>query len=123
VYAWARIRIDWGTSGLTTETLARAWLSRGRFRDERDGLALPWLLGIAANLLADAARHDRIETRVRDRLGLPVDPNSGNSGSRAVSSTPQPTPKPIPLKWIQVSCAAPPPGADNSGQLRQQRLE
>jgi RNA polymerase sigma-70 factor (ECF subfamily) len=44
-----------------------------RFRDERDGLALPWLLGIAANLLADAARHDRIETRARERLGLPVD--------------------------------------------------
>jgi RNA polymerase sigma factor (sigma-70 family) len=31
------------------------------------------LLGIAANLLADAARHDRIETRARERLGLPVD--------------------------------------------------
>ncbi|MDQ6776500.1 MAG: hypothetical protein M3071_09865 [Actinomycetota bacterium] len=34
---------------------------------------LPWLLGIAANLLADAARHDRIETRARERLGLPFD--------------------------------------------------
>lgn len=123
VYAWLRIRIDWGTSDLTTETLARAWLSCVRFRDEPDGLALPLLLGIAANLLVDAARHDRIETRTRDRLGLPVDPKSGNSGSRAVSSTPQLTQKPMPLKWIQVSCVAPPPGAGNSGQLRQQRLE
>jgi DNA-directed RNA polymerase specialized sigma24 family protein len=123
VYAWLRTRIDWGTTDMTTETLARAWLPRVRYRDERDGLPLPLLLGIAANLLVDAVRDDPIETRGRDRLGLPVDPNSGNSGSRAVSSTPQPTQQPIPLKWIQVSCPAPPPGAGNSGQLRQQRLE
>jgi hypothetical protein len=31
------------------------------------------VLGIAAILLADAARHDRIETRARESLGLPVD--------------------------------------------------
>lgn len=73
VYAWLRARIEWAASDLTAETFARAWLSRARFRDERDGSALPWLLGIAANLLADAARHDRIETRARERLGLPVD--------------------------------------------------
>ncbi len=73
VYGWLRARIEWAASDLTAETFARAWLHRGRFRDERDGAALPWLLGIAANLLADAARHDRIETRARERLGLPVD--------------------------------------------------
>jgi len=73
VQAWLRARIEWAASDLTAETFARAWLNRGRFRDERDGSALPWLLGIAANLLADAARHDRIETRARERLGLPVD--------------------------------------------------
>jgi RNA polymerase sigma factor (sigma-70 family) len=73
VHAWLRSRIEWAASDLTAETFARAWLSRARFRDERDGSALPWLLGIAANLLADAARHDRIETRARERLGLPVD--------------------------------------------------
>jgi DNA-directed RNA polymerase specialized sigma24 family protein len=44
-----------------------------RFRDQRDGSAQPWLFGIAANLLADASRHDRIETRARERLGLPID--------------------------------------------------
>src|ERR1700739_518398 len=69
---WIRRRIEWAASDLTAETFARAWLNRGRFRDERDGSALPWLLGIAANLLADAARHDRTETRPRARLGLPV---------------------------------------------------
>ena len=73
VHAWLRARIEWAASDLTAETFARAWLSRARFRDQRGGSALPWLLGIAANLLADAARHDRIETRARERLGLPVD--------------------------------------------------
>lgn len=73
VHGWLRRRLGWAASDLTAETFARAWLNRGRFRDERDGSALPWLLGIAANLLADAARHDRIETGARERLGLPVD--------------------------------------------------
>ena len=72
VHAWLRRRIEWAASDLTAETFARAWLIRARFRDDRAGSALPWLLGIAANLLADAARHDRIETRARERLGLPL---------------------------------------------------
>jgi len=73
VYGWLSRRIEWAASDLAAETFARAWLIRARFRDERDGSARPWLLGIAANLLADAARHDRIETRARQRLGLPLD--------------------------------------------------
>lgn len=73
VYGWFRRRIDWAASDLTAETFARAWLGRGRFRDERDGSALPWLLGIAAHLLADTVRRDRVETRARERLGLPLD--------------------------------------------------
>jgi RNA polymerase sigma factor (sigma-70 family) len=73
VHDWFGRRIEWAASDLTAETFARAWLIRDRFRDERDGSVLPWLLGIAANLLADAARHDRIETRARERLGLPLD--------------------------------------------------
>jgi RNA polymerase sigma factor (sigma-70 family) len=73
VHDWFRRRIEWAASDLTAETFARAWLIRARFRDERNGSALPWLLGIAGILLADAARHDRIETRARERLGLPLD--------------------------------------------------
>ena len=72
VYRWFR-RLDWAASDLTAETFARAWLVRGRFRDERGGSALPWLLGIAANVLADTVRRDRVETRARERLGLPLD--------------------------------------------------
>ena len=34
---------------------------------------MPWLLGIAANVLADTVRRNRIETRARERLGLPLD--------------------------------------------------
>src|ERR1700743_2217589 len=73
VYRWLAYRIAWAASDLTAETFARAWLSRERFRDHRDGTALPWLLGIAANLLAEAARRDTSETRARERLGLPLD--------------------------------------------------
>jgi RNA polymerase sigma factor (sigma-70 family) len=73
VHGWLRARIEWAASDLTAETFARAWVSRARFRDDRNGSALPWLLGIAAKLVADAARQNRIETRARERLGLPLD--------------------------------------------------
>lgn len=72
VHAWLTRRLAWAASDLTAETFARALLSRDRFRDDRDGSALPWLLGIARNVLADTVRHDRIETRARQRLGLPL---------------------------------------------------
>ena len=73
VYAWCRRRLEWAASDLTAETFAQAWLSRDRFRDEHDGSALPWLLGIARNVLRETIRHDRVETRARERLGLPID--------------------------------------------------
>jgi RNA polymerase sigma-70 factor, ECF subfamily len=73
VYDWCRRHLDWAAADLTAETFAQAWLSRGRFRDERDGSALPWLLGIARNMLRESARRDRIETRAREKLGLPLD--------------------------------------------------
>jgi RNA polymerase sigma-70 factor (ECF subfamily) len=73
VHGWCRRRLEWAASDLTAETFARAWLRRDRFRDDRNGSALPWLLGIAGKLLADAVRHERIDTRARQRLGLPLD--------------------------------------------------
>lgn len=73
VYGWLRRRIEWAASDLTAETFAQAWLHRDRFRDERNGSALPWLLGIANNLLRTTARRDRIETAAREKLGLPLD--------------------------------------------------
>ncbi len=73
VHAWLSRRLAWAASDLTAETFARALLSRDRFRDDHDGSALPWLLGIARNVLLETLRHDRIETRARERLGLPLD--------------------------------------------------
>jgi len=73
VHAWLSRRLPWAASDLTAETFARALLSHDRFRDDHGGSALPWLLGIARNVLADTVRQDRIETRARERLGLPVD--------------------------------------------------
>lgn len=79
VYVWLDRRLSWAAVDLTAETFARAWLTRARFRDRRDGSALPWLLGIAANVLRESVRRDRVETRARERLGLPLDP-AGDAG-------------------------------------------
>jgi RNA polymerase sigma factor (sigma-70 family) len=73
VHVWFRRRLEWAAVDLTAETFAQAWLSRRRFRDERDGSALPWLLGIARNVLRDSVRRNRIETRARAKLGLPLE--------------------------------------------------
>lgn len=73
VHAWLSRRLAWAATDLTAETFARALLSRDRFRDDHDGSALPWLLGIARNVLLETARQDRIESRARERLGLPLD--------------------------------------------------
>jgi RNA polymerase sigma factor (sigma-70 family) len=55
---------------LTAETFAQAWLVRGRFRDEAGGSALPWLLGIARNVLLTSVRRRALEQRACERLGL-----------------------------------------------------
>jgi DNA-directed RNA polymerase specialized sigma24 family protein len=73
VHAWLSRRLAWAASDLTAETFARALLSIDRFRDDHDGSALPWLLGIARKVLADTVRRDQVETRARERLGLPLD--------------------------------------------------
>ena len=70
VYRWLDRRMGWLAADLTAETFTRAWLRRDRFRDDRDGSALPWLLAIAARLLVDAVRNGRVETRARERLGV-----------------------------------------------------
>jgi RNA polymerase sigma-70 factor (ECF subfamily) len=73
VHGWFRRRLDWAAADLTAEAFAQAWLSRRRFRDEADGSALPWLLGIARNVARESARRNEVETRARRRLGLPLD--------------------------------------------------
>ena len=73
VYGWFRARIPWAAPDLTAETFAEAWLSRDRFSDDRGGSALPWLFGIGRNVLRESARRDSVETRARERLGLPLE--------------------------------------------------
>jgi RNA polymerase sigma-70 factor (ECF subfamily) len=73
VHAWLSRRLAWAASDLTAETFARALLNRAEFRDDRQGSALPWLLGIARHVLLETIRADRLETRARERLGLPLD--------------------------------------------------
>jgi RNA polymerase sigma factor (sigma-70 family) len=73
IYTWFRRRIEWAASDLTAETFAQAWLSRKRFRPEVADSAFPWLLGVARNVLRESARRQQIETRARERLGLPLD--------------------------------------------------
>src|SRR5262249_27009975 len=79
LFGWARSRVGEHAADLTAEVFARAWLCRGRFRDQTGGSALPWLFGIAENVLRDSLRKRRVEDAARSRLGLPpsVDPEQG----------------------------------------------
>jgi RNA polymerase sigma factor (sigma-70 family) len=71
LFSWARVRVGDSAADLTAEAFARAWLKRRSFRDQAEGSALPWLYGIAHNVLRDSLRKRRIEDRARARLGLP----------------------------------------------------
>jgi RNA polymerase sigma factor (sigma-70 family) len=73
VHSWLRARGGERIAGeLTAETFAQAALSLRRFRDEAGGSALPWLLGIARNLLRRSLERERIEAKARRRLGMPI---------------------------------------------------
>jgi RNA polymerase sigma factor (sigma-70 family) len=54
---------------LVAETFARALEHRDQY-DARRGPAVAWLLGIARNLVADAARRGRVASEARRRLGM-----------------------------------------------------
>jgi DNA-directed RNA polymerase specialized sigma24 family protein len=55
---------------LTAETFAQAWLARRRFRDRAAGSAIPWLFGIARNVLLMSVRRRRLERSACERLGI-----------------------------------------------------
>src|SRR5262245_55612277 len=71
VLAWSRARVGEHAADLTAEVFARAWLGRNRFRHESEVSALPWLLGIARNVLRESMRKQRVEDAARRRLGMP----------------------------------------------------
>jgi RNA polymerase sigma-70 factor (ECF subfamily) len=72
ILAWSSVRVGDYDADLTAEVFAAAWNSRKRFRNEHDGTALPWLYGIAHNVLRSSVRKRRVESGARERLGLPV---------------------------------------------------
>ena len=84
VHGWFGSRLRWAASDLTAETFAQAWLSRRSFRNEANGSALPWLLGIARNVARESARRNEVETRARRRLGLRTDLASEDDAYAAI---------------------------------------
>lgn len=73
LYRWLRMRAPEPVAAeLTAEAFAQAALGLKRFRDEANGSAAPWLFGIAKNLLRRFHEAERVETRARKRLGMPV---------------------------------------------------
>jgi RNA polymerase sigma-70 factor (ECF subfamily) len=72
IFAWSGARVGDYAADLTAEVFALAWQSRKRFRDEHQGSALPWLYGIALNVLRSSLRKRRVEHGARERLGLPL---------------------------------------------------
>jgi RNA polymerase sigma-70 factor (ECF subfamily) len=71
-YLGSQLRDDRLAKEILAETLSEAWFSRSGFRGTGDGSARPWLFGIAKNLVRRIARDRAIETRARERLGLPI---------------------------------------------------
>lgn len=57
------------TLDVVAETFARALAARAQF-DPGRGPAIAWLLGIARNLLVDAARRGKVDDRVRRKLRM-----------------------------------------------------
>src|SRR5262249_22726091 len=69
-YHLRRARNTDAAHDLTAETFAQAWLSRRRFDDRADGSAVPWLFGIARNVLLVSVRRHRLERSACERLGV-----------------------------------------------------
>ena len=73
LYRWFRARAPEAVAAeLTAEAFAQAALGLKRFRNEANGSAAPWLFGIARNLLRRYYDSQRVETRARKRLGMPM---------------------------------------------------
>lgn len=55
---------------VVAETFARAWLGRLRFVEQHHLTALPWLYGIAGNVIRESVRAHHVRTDAIERLGL-----------------------------------------------------
>lgn len=61
-----------GAADLTAEAFAQALRSLRRFRGESEGSGRAWLYRIAHRLLSRQRLQGRLETRARQRLGIPT---------------------------------------------------
>ena len=57
---------------LLAETFAQVVCSVGRYRGDDDSAAVGWVWAIARNLLRRYYRHQKVEARARQRLGITV---------------------------------------------------
>lgn len=98
-YVAGRVRQPEVRFDVVAETFARALEKRRQF-DSARGPAIAWLLGIAHNLICDAARRGRVEATSRTRLGMePVElddeqlaviaQHSGDDLQAALAATPE----------------------------------
>lgn len=69
-YFYRRTACPHTAADLAAETMAAAYLSRDRYREER-GVPRAWLTGIARHQLARFLRRRRVAEQARRRLGVP----------------------------------------------------
>ncbi len=74
LYRWLALQVQdpQVAADLTAESFAQALVSLPRFRGERPGTGTGWLFGIARNLLRRYLHDQRVETRARLRMSMPV---------------------------------------------------
>jgi RNA polymerase sigma-70 factor, ECF subfamily len=71
-WAYASTRDFAASNDVAAESLARAWLSRRRYRGRDDAAARSWLFGIARNVMREGWRKERFERAALTRLGVSV---------------------------------------------------
>ena len=69
VHRFVRRRVGSAADDIAAETFVRAFEHRARYRHERDS-ALPWLLGIAVNILGRHYRDEERQLRAYARSGV-----------------------------------------------------
>lgn len=71
VYRYLRRRVgDASAEELAAETFLRAFAGRERYRPHSSTSALPWLFGIATNLMLEQARRQERQKRAYDRVAV-----------------------------------------------------
>lgn len=77
LWAYGQTRELATANDVAAETLARAWITRRRYRGECDATARGWLFGIARNVVREWRRAKRVEAvamrRMRVQLPPPAD--------------------------------------------------